>query len=53
MHAKVFNHSYQKENKPIIHIINKQIPSLVQGSPVESPSCHTLSRAQRRGDPSW
>ena len=34
-------------------ITKKQLPSLVQGSPVESPSCRTLPRARRRGDTSF
>jgi len=53
MHAKAFKQIIIHSKKTTTHsIIKKQLPSLVQGSPVESPSCRTLaSRARRRGDP--
>jgi len=53
MHAKAFKQIiiHSKKNNNTQHN-KKQLPSLVQGSPVESPSCRTLaSGARRRGDP--
>jgi hypothetical protein len=54
MHAKAFKQSiiHSKKNNNTWHNKKKQLPSLVQGSPVESPSCRTLPRARRRGDTS-
>ena len=54
MHAKAFKQIIIHSKKTTTHSIikKKQLPSLVQGSPVESPSCRTLAGgARRRGDP--